>query len=86
MIGMREHIYSLHLHHIIGSVEYCAVAGLRSRITRHVHNTRYAQSKHVLKKVGTLKESGVNAVVEGWNSLVAPAGTPKGFASCCAAS
>ncbi len=28
-------------------------------------------------KVPTLKESGVNAVVLGWNSLVAPAGTPR---------
>jgi tripartite-type tricarboxylate transporter receptor subunit TctC len=27
--------------------------------------------------VPTLKEGGVDAVVEGWNSLVAPAGTPK---------
>ena len=27
--------------------------------------------------VPTLKESGIDAVVEGWNSLVAPAGTPK---------
>lgn len=27
--------------------------------------------------VPTLKESGINAVVVGWNSLVAPAGTPK---------
>jgi tripartite-type tricarboxylate transporter receptor subunit TctC len=27
--------------------------------------------------VPTLKESGIDAVVEGWNSLVGPAGTPK---------
>ena len=27
--------------------------------------------------VPTMKESGINAVVVGWNSLVAPAGTPK---------
>jgi len=27
--------------------------------------------------IPTLKESGINAVVVGWNSLVAPAGTPK---------
>ena len=27
--------------------------------------------------VATLKESGVNAVVLGWNSVAAPAGTPK---------
>jgi tripartite-type tricarboxylate transporter receptor subunit TctC len=27
--------------------------------------------------VPTLKEGGIDAVVEGWNSLVAPAGTPK---------
>src|SRR5262245_59288187 len=27
--------------------------------------------------VRTLKEGGIDAVVEGWNSLVAPAGTPK---------
>jgi tripartite-type tricarboxylate transporter receptor subunit TctC len=31
--------------------------------------------------VPTLKEGGIDAVVEGWNSLVAPAGTPKEIVS-----
>ena len=61
----------------VGIESYAALkSGIEARQIRAIASSGSQRSPQQ-PDVPTLRESGIDAVVDGWNSLVAPAGTPR---------